>query len=123
MLNPVIANAITFNQMTANVPVFEESRNRGIEESVIENTSRTARFTPPTVEDVKAYCLERKNGVDAERFVDFYTSKGWMVGKTKMKDWKSAVRTWERGDNRGTNGNAGGTPAKTRDWNLDAIVL
>lgn len=57
-----------------------------------------ARFTPPTVNEVKSYCEERKNGISAEQFVDFYTSKGWMVGSAKMKDWRSAVRTWERRD-------------------------
>lgn len=51
---------------------------------------------PPTVDMVKAYCKERGNNVDAEMFYDFYESKGWMVGKNKMKDWQSAVRTWER---------------------------
>lgn len=56
------------------------------------------RFSPPTVEEVKAYCEERGNNVDAERFVDFYTMKNWMVGKNKMKDWRAAVRTWERDD-------------------------
>ena len=55
-----------------------------------------ARFIPPTVEEVKEYCSERKNKVDAERFVDYYTSNGWCVGKNKMKDWKAAVRTWEK---------------------------
>ena len=55
-------------------------------------------FTPPTVSEVRDYCRERKNRVDPQRFVDFYTSKGWMVGKTKMKDWKAAVRTWEKDD-------------------------
>ena len=57
------------------------------------------RFTPPTIQDVKAYCIERGNGVDPERFIDFYESKGWMVGKNKMKDWKAAVRNWERKEN------------------------
>jgi hypothetical protein len=57
-----------------------------------------SKFIPPTVEEVESYCLERKKQVDAQRFVDFYTSKGWMVGKNKMKDWKAAVRTWEKGD-------------------------
>lgn len=57
------------------------------------------RFTPPTVEDVREYCLERCNQVDPERFVDFYASKGWKVGNQPMKDWKAAVRTWERSDN------------------------
>ena len=57
------------------------------------------RFTPPTIEEVADYCKSRKNKVDPERFVDFYTSKGWMVGKNPMKDWRAAVRTWERDDN------------------------
>ena len=54
------------------------------------------RFVPPTVEEVRDFCLGRNNGIDAEAFVDFYQSKGWYVGKNKMKDWKAAVRTWER---------------------------
>jgi len=54
------------------------------------------RFTIPTLDDVKSYCLERKNKVDAEMFIDFYTSKNWLVGKSKMKDWKASVRTWEK---------------------------
>lgn len=58
--------------------------------------SRSKRFVPPTVEEVRAYCHERGNGVDPQRFVDYYSSNGWMVGKNKMKDWKAAVRTWEQ---------------------------
>lgn len=54
------------------------------------------RFKIPSVDDVKNYCLERNNNVDPERFVDYYTSNGWKVGKNQMKDWKAAVRTWER---------------------------
>lgn len=53
-------------------------------------------FIPPTADQVREYCIERGNNVDANRFVDFYTSKGWIVGKSKMKDWKAAVRTWEK---------------------------
>ena len=56
------------------------------------------RFTPPTVDEVRAYCQDRQNGVDPQRFVDYYSSNGWMVGKNKMKDWKAAVRTWEQKD-------------------------
>ena len=55
-----------------------------------------ARAHRPTVEEVAAYCRERGNSVDAERFVDFYASKGWKVGNQPMKDWKACVRTWER---------------------------
>lgn len=57
---------------------------------------KRTRFIPPTREEVQAYCLGRNNNVDVERFIDHYTSNGWMVGKNKMKDWKAAVRTWER---------------------------
>ena len=53
------------------------------------------RFVPPSLEEVQSYCSERGNGIDAQAFIDFYSSKGWMVGKTKMADWKAAVRTWE----------------------------
>lgn len=59
---------------------------------------KQSRFTPPTTEEVKQYCLERANNVDSERFIDFYTSKGWMIGKNKMKDWKAGVRNWEKKD-------------------------
>lgn len=55
-----------------------------------------ARAHHPTAEEVAAYCRERGNSVDAERFVDFYASKGWKVGNQPMKDWKACVRTWER---------------------------
>lgn len=58
--------------------------------------SERKRFTPPTFEEVKAYCDERQNNVDANKFIDYYESNGWMVGRNKMKDWKAAVRTWER---------------------------
>lgn len=54
------------------------------------------RFVPPSVEEVAAYCRERGNNVDAQQFVDFYSSKGWKVGKEPMKDWKACVRTWEK---------------------------
>ncbi|MBP3573243.1 MAG: hypothetical protein J6J71_01395 [Prevotella sp.] len=54
------------------------------------------RFTPPTVEEVQAYCRERQNNVDPQRFIDYYEARGWLIGKNKMKDWKAAVRTWER---------------------------
>ena len=53
-------------------------------------------FFPPSFEEVKEYCKERNNNVDAEKWHDFYSSKGWMIGKNKMKDWKAAVRTWEK---------------------------
>ena len=61
-----------------------------------EGADKPQRFIPPTVQEVDAYCKERNNGIDAQSFVDFYSSKGWMIGKNKMKDWKASVRTWEK---------------------------
>ena len=52
-------------------------------------------FTIPTISEVENYCIERKNNIEAESFINFYDSKGWMVGKNKMKDWRACVRTWE----------------------------
>lgn len=68
---------------------------------VIEHKPKKKNFIPPTVEEVAEYCCSRSNGIDAQSFVDFYTCKGWMVGKNKMKDWKAAVRTWERSGKQG----------------------
>ena len=59
------------------------------------------RFTKPTLDEVKAYCQERNNNVDPEKWYNHYSANGWKVGKNPMKDWKAAVRTWERSDNGG----------------------
>lgn len=59
------------------------------------STMSVKRFKEPSVDEVRAYCEERQNGINAEHFVDFYIQKDWMVGKNRMKDWKAAVRTWE----------------------------
>ena len=69
---------------------------RIVDEDINVPTKPSKRFTPPTVDEVRAYCFDRGNSVDPQRFVDYYTSNGWMVGKNKMKDWKAAVRTWEQ---------------------------
>ena len=62
-----------------------------------ENTKeKRTVFKAPTVEEVAAYCKERNNGVDPHRFIAHYEAVGWKVGKNPMKDWKAAVRTWER---------------------------
>lgn len=58
--------------------------------------ARNSRFIKPTVDEIAAYCSERKNNIDAQAFFDFYESKGWRVGNQPMKDWKASVRTWER---------------------------
>ena len=63
-----------------------------------ENRNKDKRFKVPNIDDISLYCKERKNKVDPERFFDFYESKGWMVGKNKMKSWQAAVRNWEKSD-------------------------
>lgn len=67
------------------------------------------RFVKPTLEEVEAYCIERNNGIDPQRFIDYYESNGWKVGKNPMKDWKAAIRTWERSE---YNDNGGAKNAK-----------
>lgn len=59
---------------------------------------KATRFLPPTINDVKDYCKERNNSVDPQRFLDFYIAKNWMIGKNKMKNWKAAIRTWEKSE-------------------------
>ena len=56
------------------------------------------RFKAPTVEEVQEYCTERGNNIDAQHFVDYYSARGWMLGKNHIKDWKACIRTWERND-------------------------
>lgn len=76
----------------------KEKEGKGKESGVDDEAKAHKRFCPPTIEEVKAYVLESGyKDVDAERFFDFYASKGWFVGKNKMKDWRAAVRNWGRG--------------------------
>lgn len=81
----------------------EEDKEKDKEEDKDKDRVNTrAKFAPPSLQEVTDYCRERRNGVDPERFVDFYAAKGWKVGNQPMKDWKAAVRTWEkRDDSRG----------------------
>lgn len=76
------------------------NKDKDLNTSVPKGTTHT-KFIPPTIEEVKNYCEERKNNVDHERWYDHYEAKGWMIGKNKMKDWKAAVRTWEKGATNG----------------------
>lgn len=79
----------------------ERSKSKKKIEKETNNTmGKNVRFSPPSHQEVSDYCLERNNSVDPQRFIDHYTSNGWMVGKNKMKDWKAAIRTWEK--NHGT---------------------
>lgn len=92
-------------EVIRNIPKEKNRKEKNIikKENILkekyDRTDKSAqRFVTPTPEEVKKYCEERGNSVDAERFVDFYTAKNWHIGRNKMKDWKAAVRTWERNE-------------------------
>lgn len=86
------------NQTTARLLPDTNKNDKNVKNDKKNISSETSsqKFTPPSLEEVQAYCRERNNNVDAQRWHDFYLSKNWMIGKNKMKDWKAAVRTWEK---------------------------
>ena len=92
-------------QPTSNRPTTDQQPTTSKKERKKEGKNNI--FIPPTVDEVRAYCKERKNNINAEEFCDFYSSKGWMVGKNKMKDWKASVRTWERNNKSEPKGRSG----------------
>lgn len=81
----------TFERPLNNEMKRNEIKKKGIKK-------KADAFRPPQLSEIEAYCRDRGNSVDSEKFYNFYQSKGWMVGKNKMKDWKAAVRTWEKED-------------------------
>lgn len=98
--NCIQPNTSVYERIQANTNGYETIPNNNDNDNKNDNNKiivkgKTQRFSPPTIDELKSYCQERKNNVDAERFFNFYEMKGWMVGKNKMKDWKAAVRTWE----------------------------
>ena len=74
---------------------YSIEENSIVENNIKENNKRKV-FQKPTIEEIQEYCNERNNGINANAFYDFYESKGWCVGKNKMKDWKACIRTWEQ---------------------------
>jgi len=70
------------------------------DENINENKDTNKRFKEPPLDEVKVYCKFRNNNVDPDIFWNFYESKGWMVGKNRMKSWKAAVHTWEKNDDK-----------------------
>ena len=75
------------------------NENVNVNDSLPQTPSKGAAgegFQIPSLSEVRDYCQERQNSVDPEEFLDFYTSKGWLIGKTPMRDWKACIRTWEK---------------------------
>lgn len=100
--NPEVLKNIDVNQMS-DTCLSDDSTGKGnigkVSIGKVNNNGKTKRFTPPTLEEVKAYCEERHNSVDAERFIDYYSANGWVQGKGKpIKDWKACIRTWEKNE-------------------------
>lgn len=89
-------NPSTIYPSTTNLPLKENTIKENSEQE------KKPRFTKPTIDEIRAYCEERNNGIDAEYFYAHYESKGWLVGKTPMKNWKMAVITWEKNNKQGT---------------------
>lgn len=114
---------INGNQINAYVPVIQSNPNpnpnpnSNRKETRADEPPAKTRFSPPSVADVSAYIAENGYMVDAERFVNYYTSNGWKVGKNPMKDWKAAVRTWDRKEEK-PSGQAESKPA----WNIGTVV-
>lgn len=82
------------NDMNINMIIKEKGTPKGVPKE-----KSTKRFSPPTLEEVKSYCAERNNSVDAEHFIDFYQRQDWYLSNgRKMKDWRAAVRNWEYRD-------------------------
>lgn len=81
-------------------PQYSTEKNSIDKESLGDKTGKPSRsrFVPPSVEEVRAYCVERGNSIDAQRFHDYYEMRGWRAGKDTMRSWKAAVRTWEQND-------------------------
>ena len=75
---------------------YTDNTNINITNTNLTDSNKKAFFKKPTFDEVNNYCLERNNNIDPEAFIDFYESKNFMIGKNKMKDWKAAVRTWEK---------------------------
>jgi hypothetical protein len=106
-------NAVTSNRYWINIPNITDIRvgqeatyvNSGekVGHRATSNNNRITNtihkgFTPPSLQEVQLYTASRQVQIDAERFIDFYQSKGWLIGKNKMKDWQAAVRNWEKGN-------------------------
>lgn len=104
--------------MTESSKILTASCKNRIEENRKDKSNqkdKQKRFTSPSIQDVSTYCQERKNNVDAHKFVDYYTANGWKVGKNSMKDWKAAIRTWEKNN---TNSNQPKATARPNLMNI-----
>ena len=112
-----------------NLGTYPNNLGEGTTENLVVNTTLNTTynnlhideyvFMPPTLKEVAEYCSERQNIIDAERFVDFYKSKNWMVGQNKMSDWQATVRNWEKTEKANANKRSGKSSAAWTNPNPD----
>ena len=74
----------------------------------------SSRFQKPSIDEIRQYCISRNNSVDPEQFFNFYESKGWIIGKSPMKDWRAAVRTWEKREKE--------VPQRKREFRRESVL-
>jgi hypothetical protein len=110
----------TDNQLTNKRQTVDKQLTTTNKDNNLKNDNKEPKkqFVPPTILEIETYCLDRKNNVNPSKFLDFYESKGWMIGKNKMKSWKAAVRTWEQNNNNKTKDDK---PLTTRYKNAPGI--
>lgn len=91
----IVDDSLVYQVATNGIHSIEEN---SIDKNSIEKKEiyKERKFKKPTLIEVEEYCKERNNEVDPQKFIDFYESKGWLVGKSPMKDWKACIRTWEQ---------------------------
>jgi len=92
-------------EVKPNTPYKKTSKSNTTSINTMNSNTKAESFKIPTIIEIKEYCTERKNSVDAETFFNFYESKDWLIGKNKMKKWKACVITWEKSRNNNTNTN------------------
>lgn len=102
-----IVTSIDTSKVASTLNKLDKTRLDKTIKEKIPSESKRKKFQKPTVEQIQAYCAERKNDVNPSLFYDYYEARGWMVGKSPMKDWKAAVRTWERNDGHKTQEKSG----------------
>lgn len=97
---------VTKKQLRGNQEVTTTKEGKEIEEGKeVKKVNRAKRFLPPTLEEIKAYCIERNNKVDPDKFFNHYEANGWMRGKSKIKKWKACIITWEKNSQGSSAGN------------------
>lgn len=104
---------VTCNVTVTQCNATDKEEEIDIDKDINKERAKPKRFVPPSLSEVKAYCQSRNNGINPQNFIDFYESKGWMVGNNKMKDWKAAVRTWENRRKDERNGSSNQVPSET----------